>query len=257
VAAAALMIDYTLNVAVCVTAGILNVVSIFPELHPYVVPLDLALVIVMTILNLRGMRESGTVFAFPTYFFIGSAAILIVAGLIKSYFFLHQPVIAQFTPVTQAVEPLTIFLILRAFATGCTAMTGVEAISNAIPVFHKPETKNAAITLTWMACILGTLFLGITLLTLTYGVEPNTAGNPTVIAQIGKAVFTGPFAFFFPIFQLSVLGILALSAETSFAGFPRLTSLLAQDRFLPRQFSFRGDRLAFSIGIIVLWSAPF
>lgn len=252
VAAAALMIDYVLNVAVCVSAGILNIVAIFPGLEPYVVPLDLALVLVMTILNLRGTRESGTIFAFPTYFFIVSSALLIIVGLLKAYVFLHQPVIAQFHPITQAIEPLSIFLILRAFATGCTAMTGVEAISNAIPVFRQPETRNAAITLTWMACILGALFLGITLLALTYGVQASPDGNPTVIAQIGRNVFSGPFAFFIPLFQLSVLGILTLSAETSYAGFPRLASLLAKDRFLPAQFSFRGDRLAFSMGISAL-----
>jgi len=252
VAAAALMIDYVLNVAVCVSAGILNVVAIFPSLEPYVVPLDLALVLVMTILNLRGLRESGTIFAFPTYFFIASSALLIIVGLLKAYVFLHQPLIAQFHPLTQAIEPLSIFLILRAFATGCTAMTGVEAISNAIPVFRQPETRNAAFTLTCMACILGSLFLGITLLALTYGVSASPDGNPTVIAQIGREVFSGPFAFLVPLFQLSVLGILTLSAETSYAGFPRLASLLAKDRFLPTQFSFRGDRLAFSLGISAL-----
>lgn len=252
VAAAALMIDYVLNVAVCVSAGILNVVAIFPGLEPYVVPLDLALVLMMTILNLRGLRESGTIFAFPTYFFIASSALLIIVGLLKAYVFLHQPLIAQFHPLTQTIEPLSIFLILRAFATGCTAMTGVEAISNAIPVFRQPETRNAAITLTWMACILGLLFLGMTLLALTYGVSASPDGNPTVIAQIGRDVFSGPFAFFVPLFQLSVLGILTLSAETSYAGFPRLASLLAKDRFLPTQFSFRGDRLAFSLGISAL-----
>lgn len=252
VAAAALMIDYVLNVAVCVSAGILNVVAIFPALQPYLVPLDLALVLVMTLLNLRGMRESGTIFAFPTYFFIFSSALLIIVGLLKAYVFLHQPLVAQFTPVTQAIEPLSLFLILRAFATGCTAMTGVEAISNAIPVFRKPETRNAAITLTVMACILGALFLGITLLALTYGVEASSTGTPTVIAQLGHRAFDGPFGFLFPIFQLSVLGILTLSAETSYAGFPRLASLLARDRFLPTQFSFRGDRLAFSMGIVAL-----
>jgi amino acid transporter len=214
--------------------------------------MDLALVLLMTILNLRGVRESGTIFALPTYFFIVSAGLLIIVGLLKAYVFLHQPLIAQFTPVTQAVEPLSVFLILRSFATGCTAMTGVEAISNGIPIFRKPETRNAATTLTWMAIILGSLFLGITLLTLTYGVEANPAGNPTVIAQLGQHVFNGPLSVLFPLFQLSVLGILTLSAETSYADFPRLASLLARDRFLPTQFSFRGDRLAFSMGIIVL-----
>ena len=252
VAAAALMIDYVLNVAVCVAAGVHNVVSIFPTLQPYVVPIDLALVVVMTILNLRGVRESGSIFALPTYFFIVSASLLIVVGLVKAYVFLHQPLIGQFTPTVQAIEPLSIFVILRSFATGCSAMTGVEAISNGIPIFRKPETRNAALTLTWMALILGSLFLGITLLAMTYAVGASHSGDPTVIAKIAQHVFSGPLIFLFPVFQLSVLGILTLSAETSFAGFPRLAFLLARDGYLPRQFSLRGDRLAFSVGIIAL-----
>ncbi len=252
VAAAALMIDYVLNVAVCVAAGVHNVVSIFPALQPYVVPMDLALVVVMTILNLRGMRESGSIFALPTYFFVVSASLLIVVGLVKAYVFLHQPLIGQFTPTVQAIEPLSIFVILRSFATGCSAMTGVEAISNGIPIFRKPETRNAAITLTWMALILGSLFLGITLLAMTYAVQAEPSGNPTVMAKIALHVFSGPLIFLFPLFQLSVLGILTLSAETSYAGFPRLAFLLARDGYLPKQFSLRGDRLAFSVGIIAL-----
>ena len=252
VAASALMIDYVLNVSVCAAAGVHNVVSILPALQPYVVPMDLALVVVMMLLNLRGIRESGSIFALPTYFFVASASLLIVVGLVKAYVFLHQPLIGQFTPTVQAIEPLSIFVILRSFATGCSAMTGVEAISNGIPIFRKPETRNAAITLTWMALILGSLFLGITLLTMTYAVQAEPSGNPTVMAKIALQVFSGPLIFLFPIFQLSVLGILTLSAETSFAGFPRLAFLLARDGYLPNQFSHRGDRLAFSVGIIAL-----
>src|SRR5947209_4077646 len=252
VAASALMIDYVLNVSVCVAAGVHNVVSLLPALQPYVIPLDLVLVVVMTILNLRGIRESGSIFALPTYFFIVSASLLIVVGLVKAYVFLHQPLIGQFTPTVQAIEPLSIFVILRSFATGCSAMTGVEAISNGIPIFRKPETRNAAITLTLMALILGSLFLGITLLAMTYAVQASPSGDPTVMAKLALHVFSGPLIFLFPIFQLSVLGILTLSAETSYAGFPRLAYLLAVDRFLPKQFSLRGDRLAFSVGIIAL-----
>jgi len=252
IAASALMIDYVLNVAVCVAAGVHNVVSILPALQPYVVPMDLALVVMMTILNLRGIRESGSIFALPTYFFVVSASLLILVGLVKAYVFLHQPLIGHFTPTVQAIEPLSIFVILRSFATGCSAMTGVEAISNGIPIFRKPETRNAAITLTWMALILGSLFLGITLLTMTYAVQAEPSGNPTVMAKIALQVFSGPLIFLFPIFQLSVLGILTLSAETSYAGFPRLAFLLARDGYLPKQFSHRGDRLAFSVGIIAL-----
>jgi amino acid transporter len=252
VAAAALMIDYVLNVAVCVAAGMHNVVSLLPELQPYLVPMDLALVVVMTLLNLRGMRESGSIFALPTYFFVVSASLLIVVGLVKAYVFLHQPLIGQFTPAVQAIEPLSIVVILRSFATGCSAMTGVEAISNGIPIFRPPAPRNAAITLTWMATILGSLFLGITLLAMTYGVQASPSGDPTVIAKIAQQVFAGPLLFLFPLFQLSVLGILTLSAETSYAGFPRLAFLLARDGYLPKQFALRGDRLAFSVGIIAL-----
>jgi amino acid transporter len=252
VAASALMIDYVLNVAVCIAAGVHNIVSIFPTLQPYVVPMDLALMAVMTILNLRGLRESGSIFALPTYFFIVSASLLIIVGLIKAYIFLHQPLIGTFTPAVQAIEPFSLLIILRSFATGCTAMTGIEAISNGIPVFKKPETRNASITLTWMAVILGLLFLGITLLAMTYAVQAQPSGDPTVIAMIAQHVFSGPLTFFFPIFQLSVLGILTLSAETSYADFPRLASLLARDNFLPRQLAFRGDRLVFSTGIVSL-----
>jgi amino acid transporter len=251
VAAAALMIDYILNVAVSIAAGVQNLASLFSSLSHYVVPIDIALVALMMILNLRGVRESGSIFALPTYFFIVSAALLIIVGLVKAFVIQHQPVIGNYAPVN-AIEPLSIFLILRAFATGCSAMTGVEAISNGVPAFQKPETRNASITLTWMAVILGSLFLGITLLATTYHIEANAAGHPTVIAEIASQVFSGPLVFMFPVFQLATLGILTLSAETSYSDFPRLASLLARDRFLPHLFGFRGDRLAFSVGIMFL-----
>ena len=251
VAAAALMIDYVLNVAVSVAAGVQNLVSLFGGLGHVVILLDVALVLLMMLLNLRGVRESGSIFALPTYFFIASALLLIVVGLFKAFVLHHQPVIGDYAPV-QATEPLSLFLILRSFATGCSAMTGVEAISNGVPVFEKPETRNAATTLTWMAVILGTLFLGITLLATTYHIEANPAGNPTVIAQIASQVFSGPLVFLFPVFELATLGILTLSAETSYSDFPRLASLLARDGFMPRLFGLRGDRLAFSVGIIFL-----
>lgn len=253
VAAAALLIDYVLNVAVSVAAGVHNLVSLFPALSPIViiVCIDVALVALITIINLRGVRESGTIFALPTYFFVVTAFIMIVVGTIKAFVIHQQPLIGQFAHV-QATEPLTLFLILRSFATGCTAMTGVEAISNGVPAFQKPETRNASITLTWMACILGTLFFGITILAMTYAVEANSSGNPTVISLIATHVFTGPLTFMYPVFLIATLGILSLSAETSYSDFPRLASLLARDRFLPHQFSFKGDRLAFSVGIICL-----
>src|SRR5947207_11166530 len=144
------------------------------------------------------------------------------------------------------------FLILRAFASGCAAMTGTEAISNGVPAFKKPEARNARTTLLWMAGILATLFVGITLLALTLGIEPSPTGNPTVIAQIAQQVFVGPLAFMTYVFQFATLLILILAANTSYSDFPRLASLLARDHFLPHQFAFRGDRLAFSTGIVSL-----
>jgi amino acid transporter len=251
VAAAALMIDYVLNVAVSVAAGVLNLATLFPRLVPYIVLIDVVLVVLITVVNLRGVRESGTIFALPTYFFVVSALLMIIVGVINAFVLHHQPLIGHFAYVG-AVEPLSIFLLLRAFATGCSAMTGVEAISNGIPAFKKPETRNAAITLTWMAVILGTLFFGITILAMTYAVQAHASGTPTVISSIATQVFTGPWAFMVPVFQIATLGILTLSAETSYSDFPRLASLLARDHFLPHQFSFRGDRLAFSVGIICL-----
>ncbi len=251
IAAAALLIDYVLNVSVSVAAGVLNLASLFPALGPYIVPIDVALVVLITIINLRGVRESGSIFAIPTYFFVVTAVLLIVVGLVKAYVFQHQPLIGTFRYVG-VNEPLSLFLILRAFATGCSAMTGVEAISNGVPAFQKPETRNASTTLTWMAVILGTLFLGITLLVMTYAVEAYKSGSPTVIDQISRLVFSGPLSFMYPVFTFATLGILTLSAETSYSDFPRLASLLARDRFLPSQFAFRGDRLAFTVGILVL-----
>ncbi|HZU68653.1 MAG TPA: APC family permease [Ktedonobacteraceae bacterium] len=251
VAAASLMIDYVLTVSVSISSGVQNLASLFTVLGPHVVIIDVALVILVTIVNLRGVRESGSIFSIPTYIFIGSALLLIIVGVIKSFFIQHNPVIGHFQYV-KAIEPVTIFLILRSFASGCSAMTGVEAISNGVPAFKRPEPRNAAITLTWMAVILGTLFIGITFLATSFHVEANAAGNPTVIAQIAAEVFSGPLYFMFPIFQLATLLILTLAANTSYSDFPRLASLLARDQFLPHQFSFRGDRLAFSTGIIFL-----
>ena len=253
VAAASLMIDYVLTVSVSVAAGVQALATLFPALSPTldVVTIDVVLVMVIAVANLRGVREAGSIFALPTYLFIVSALLLIAVGAIKSFFLAHHPVIGHFQFVA-ATEPLSVFLILKAFAAGCSAMTGVEAISNGVPAFKKPETRNASTTLTWMALILGTLFIGITLLATSYHVEANPEGNPTVIGQIAQQVFTGPLFFLYPVFQLATLLILTLAANTSYSDFPRLASLLAHDGFLPHQFAFRGDRLAFSIGIVFL-----
>lgn len=251
VAASALLVDYILTVSVSVTSGVQNLAAYFTVLIPYIVPLDILLIAIIAIINLRGVRESGTIFTLPTYFFVVCAFIMIIAGLFKSYAIYHNPFIGQFKPIA-GVEPLGIFLILKSFASGCSAITGTEAISNGVPAFKKPEARNARLTLISVGAILGALFAGITLLTLTYGVEPDPTGATTVIAQIAQRTFTAPFTFMYPVFQVSILLILTLAANTSFADFPRLSSLLARDHFLPHQFAFRGDRLAFSTGIIFL-----
>ncbi|GAC1389208.1 MAG: hypothetical protein NVS4B11_00870 [Ktedonobacteraceae bacterium] len=253
VAAASLLIDYVLTVSVSVSSGVQNLASLLPALTPYTVLIDVVLVIFITIVNLRGVRESGSIFAIPTYIFIGSALLLIIVGFIKAFLFQHNPVIAHFPiPSAKPTEALGLFLILRSFAAGCSAMTGVEAISNGIPAFKKPAPRNAAITLTWMAVILGTLFIGITILATSFGIEAYANGIPSVVSQIASQVFTGPLFFMFPVFQVATLLILTLAANTSYSDFPRLASLLARDNFLPHQFAFRGDRLAFSIGIVFL-----
>jgi amino acid transporter len=253
VAAASLMIDYVLTVSVSVAAGVLALATLFPTLSaiPIIVSIDVALVLLIMMVNLRGVRESGSIFAIPTYIFIASALLLIGVGIFKSFVFQHNPIIGSFAYV-KTTEPLSIFLILKSFAAGCAALTGTEAISNGIPAFKKPEARNAATTLTWMVIILGTLFIGTTVLAMSYHLEAVPSGNPTVIGQMAKLVFTGPLYFMFPVFQLATLFILTLAANTSYADFPRLSSLLARDHFLPHQFAFRGDRLAFSIGIVFL-----
>lgn len=251
-AAAGLAVGYTLTVSVSIAAGVFAVVSAFPELHSVSVGIGVGAVALITLLNLRGIRESGTIFAIPTYGFIVAFAVLIVAGFVR----------LAIDPDLRAAEPeggwheagtagLTWFLILRAFASGSAALTGVEAISNGIPAFKKPEPQNAQATLMWMAIILGTLFIGITILANQLGVQHgNEVSAP---AQIARTVF-GQNLVFYTIQAFTAL-ILFLAANTAYADFPRLSSILARDRFLPHQFLFRGDRLAFSNGIIVLGGA--
>ncbi len=257
VAAAALLIDYILTVSVSVSAGVDALTSAAPSLHPYSVVLGVVCILLIMVVNLRGVRESGTIFAAPTYIFVGAFLIMIVTGVIHAAL---SPG-GLLTAVTPALAPhalgwapqrLGILLILTAFASGCSAMTGVEAISNGVPAFKAPEANNAARTLVWMIAILVTLYLGTTYLAWRFGIEPNALQNPTVDSQIASLLFTGPFTWFYYLVQGATLVILVLAANTSFADFPRLSSILARDGFLPHQFTFRGDRLAFSTGIFVL-----
>jgi amino acid transporter len=249
VAAAALLIDYTLTVAVSIAAGVAAVTSALPQYHVNRVELGLVFLTLLTIGNLRGIRESGRIFSVPTYFFICSMLTLIGVG---SWRYLTGGIVA-IPPETaipaSALSNLTILALLTAFSNGCTAMTGVEAVSNGVPAFRPPESKNAASTLVAMALLAVTMFIGITLLAHAYQIVPNS--HETVVSQLTRGVFGGrgiPYYFV----QAATMLILVLAANTAFADFPRLSSIVARDRFLPRQFMNQGDRLAFSNGIIVL-----
>jgi amino acid transporter len=245
VAAAALLIDYVLTVSVSVAAGVAAITSAFPPLLDHRVALGVFFVAVIAAANLRGVRESGRVFAVPTYLFIVSFGSMVLVGL-YSWLSGSLPVMPPHTET--ATSALTWFLVLRAFSSGCTALTGIEAISNGVPAFRPPEARNASITMGWMAFILGALFLGITMLASALNVAP--AENETVVSQIAHALFGD--GLFYYLIQASTTLILVLAANTSFAGFPRLASLLSRDRYAPRQFRTVGDRLVFSNGIVIL-----
>lgn len=246
VAAAALSTDYVLTVAVSISAGVAAITSAFPGLYEHRVAICLLFIAVITLANLRGVRESATIFATPTYLFILSMFMLIGVGLFKYFTGTYTPV--QHVATVHASQSITLFLILRAFSSGCAALTGVEAISNGVPAFRPPESKNAVITLTWMGGILLTMFVCITFLAKFYGIVPSH--EETVVSQIAKAVL-GKSPLYYLI-QISTMAILVLAANTSYADFPRLTSLLAKDGFMPRMLAIRGDKLVFSNGIIFL-----
>jgi amino acid transporter len=248
-AAAALLIDYVLTVAVSITAGIAAITSAFPVLLPFRVELCLLAIAFITWANLRGVRESGTLFAIPTYGFVFIFLVLIVAGLVRLITGTLSLVPAQTIPVVgRGAQALTLFLILRAFASGCTALTGIEAISNGIPAFQKPEADNAGKTLIAMAALLATMFLGITFLAHSLSVVP--VEDQTVVSQIGRQVFGRGLLYL--TLQAATALILVLAANTSFADFPRLSAILARARYLPRQLTNLGDRLVFANGIIAL-----
>jgi amino acid transporter len=248
VTGASLLIDYTLTVAVSTSAGVAAVTSALPALHPYAIELAIAFVVIITLINLRGARESGTVFAIPTYLFVFMAFLMIALGGIR--LFTEGPV-PPATVVSEipVLEPLTLLLVLRAFASGNAALTGTEAISDGVPAFKPPEWRNARITLACMAAILATLFLGISFLSVEFSIVPNE--RETVVSQLGRLTFGGDGLLYF-VFQAATALILFLAANTSFSGFPILGYFLARDHFIPHQFQFRGDRLAFSTGILVL-----
>ncbi len=249
VAGSSLLVDYVLTVAVSVAAGVAALFSWLPFLMPYKVPLAVAAVALMTLINLRGVRESGTIFSVPTYFFIVSMLAMLAVGLFRLAVNTLQPaeLSARSTPLVMG-EELTLFFILRAFSAGCTALTGVEAISNGIPAFKKPESDNAGKTLVAMVLILGSMFISITVLAHRIGAVPTE--HETVLSQVARAVFGDNVLY--AIVQIATALILIMAANTSFADFPRLSSLIARDGFLPRPLSNVGDRLVFSNGIILL-----
>jgi len=253
IAGASLLVDYILTVAVSVSAGVAAIVSLpaFRDLADSRVLLCLGFVALLTLGNLRGLKESGKIFAAPTYIYIGSLAVLVGWGLFKSYIgdigrvpLNHD----QAHGVMESGGTLTLFIILRGFSSGAVALSGIEALADGVPAFRKPQAKNAATTLTVMAVILGTLFFGVSLL--ASRLHPFPTHDETVISQMGRVVFgAGPFH---TLLQFATAGILILAANTAYADFPRLSSIIARDGFLPRQFASRGDRLVFSNGIVFL-----
>lgn len=249
VAAGALLTDYVLTVAVSIAAGVSALYSFFPPLYPYRVYLGVAGIALITIINLRGVRESGTIFSVPTYMFIGSILAMLAVGFYRHFTGQLHPitVTGAEVPVTPT-QAITLFFVLRGFSAGCTALTGVEAISDGIPAFHPPEAKNAGKTLLIMISLLTTMFLGITFLAHQVGAVPTH--EETVLSQIARAVFGEGIGH--AIIQGATALILFLAANTAFSDFPRLSYFLARDRFMPRQFANLGDRLVYSNGILTL-----
>jgi amino acid transporter len=269
--ASALMVDYVLTVAVSVSSGVANITSAVSSLQGHAVIVAVVIVAIIMLLNLRGVRESGTAFAIPTYAFVAAIAVLITVGLSKlatGHHLTSESAHYRIAAAHNYTGFALVFLLLRSFASGCTALTGVEAISNGVPAFKKPKSKNAATTLALLGGIAVSMFIAITVLAIVshvHVVETNAAGHPaghnllgaphnyvqkTVIAQVGLAVFGKGFGFYF--LQAVTALILVLAANTAFNGFPVLASILAKDGYLPRQLHTRGDRLAFSNGILLL-----
>lgn len=248
IAGAALLTDYILTVAVSVSSGVAQIASAFPALLPFRVQMALLVIVIMTVVNLRGVKESGTVFAIPTYFFLGTMFLTLIMGTYR-YFTGALGVVTGVEVAETAVQPLTLFLILRAFSSGSAALTGIEAISNGITAFKEPRSHNAAVTLQWMSSILIVIFLGITFL--AHQIQALPSESETVISQLGRMVFGDGSILYLAMVAGTAL-ILLMAANTSYADFPRLAALHAGDGFLPRQLTYRGGRLVFSWGIVTL-----
>ncbi len=252
VSAASLLIDYVLTVAVSVAAGVQALTSIAPQLYPYRVVIDLLVITVLVVGNLRGVRESGNLFSVPTYFYLLSLLTMLTFGFFK----LLTGTLPSYVPppdrLQEAAAPLGFLLILRAFSSGAVALTGVEAVSNGMRVVKPPESRNANVVLIWMAILFGTLFVGISFFSAKVGLVPDPTEQETLISQLARLlVGSGPLHF---VIQAATALILLLAANTAFVGFPRLSFVLAADRFFPNQFLHRGNRLALSTGIIAVGS---
>lgn len=248
VAAASLLTDYILTVAVSISSGVAQITSAFPALIPYRVYIAVFVIILMTVVNLRGVKESGQVFAIPTYFFLGSIMLTLIVGFIQ-FLSGNLGTVTNVEAIHSTGEALGVFLILRAFSSGCTALTGIEAISNGITAFKVPRSRNAATTLMWMSAILITLFLGITFM--AHQINAVASHSETVISQMARTIY-GPGSIFYFLTLAGTALILLMAANTSYADFPRLAALAAADGFLPRQLTYRGGRLVFSWGILIL-----
>ncbi|MDE3244483.1 MAG: APC family permease [Acidobacteriota bacterium] len=257
-AGASLLIDYILTVAVSVSSGVSAITSAFPVMDPHRVALALLIIAFVAMMNLRGVKESGTIFAVPTYGFVVCILSLLALGMYRAFTHtdveLLNQVQRQVPHISDMSKWAAIYLFARAYAAGCTALTGVEAISNGVPIFKDPVSDNAAKTMRWMVALLATMFLGITYLSNHFGLTHSITTEETLLSMLGHKVFglSGAGKMAYLVTQFFTTAILALAANTSYADFPRLASLHAKDGFLPRQFNSQGDRLVFSNGIFIL-----
>ncbi|MBP9040195.1 MAG: APC family permease [Anaerolineaceae bacterium] len=249
VAGSALLTDYILTVAVSISSGVAQLVSAFPTLYPYRVIIAVAMIMMIMIINLRGVKESGITFAIPTYFFLVMMFLTMIIGFVQYFSGTLGTVAAPPQLEVNVLQPISLFLILRAFANGTSSITGVEAISNGVTAFKEPHSKNAGQTLIWMAGILGTLLLTMTFLSIKVGAIPSE--SETVISQLIRTIYNGRGLLYIMNISATTI-ILIMAANTAFADFPRLSALQARDGFLPRQLTFRGSRLVYSGGIVLL-----
>ncbi|MFL5721150.1 MAG: APC family permease [Chloroflexota bacterium] len=257
IAAAALLIDYVMTVSVSTAAAIAQIQSVVPSAYDVRIEIAFVSISLITIANLRGLRESGNIFAVPTYLFVTLALGIVAIGLVNIIGgTVVSPPQPDAQPFPSTLEPIGILLLLKAFAGGSVALTGVEAIANGVPAFKPPESRNAANTMTAMSILLGILFIGLTLFAVQYGLRPTNPGGASIVALAAQAAF-GDGSVLFVTFAASTALILFLAANTSFNAFPRLAAILAEDGYMPRQFALRGDRLAYSWGIVLLAGVAF